>query len=209
MSDCPVITQALDCNIHLCLYCWLFWGRSDVGFVYYCRHDRRMFRSTIWKWLELSDSLCDTLCCQPCLCILIPTLLNCLNQTSHSLCNKYRAMSTNQSGKKIGLIGGARKFLSCSKTFHTARIAKQRVERKYELKIQACFVNIPPLITILKSRKVKTEMYSPTGQVDFNFFSCCVCALNYILYLNHLAFNCSFIERLNTRVLSCLLPHVM
>ena len=108
MSDCPVTTQALDCNIHLCLYCWLFWGWSDVGVVYYSCHNRRMFRSTIWKWVELSNSLCNTLCRQPCLGILIPALLNCLNQTSHSLCNKYRVTNINESRKKknkVQLVG--------------------------------------------------------------------------------------------------------
>lgn len=99
-SDCPVTTQALDCNIHLCLYCRLFWGWRNVGVVYHCRHNRRMFWSTIWKWVELINSLCNTLCSQPCLCILIPTLLNCLNQTGHTLCNKYRVINIHQSWKK-------------------------------------------------------------------------------------------------------------
>ena len=181
MSDCPVTTQALDCNIHLCLYCWLFWGWSDIGVVYYCCHNRRMFRSTIWKWVELSNSLCDTLCCQPCFSILIPTLLNGLNQTSHPLCNKYWVMNINESRKKKqGAIGGARKFWSCYKIFNTARIAKQWVESMYfyELKIQAYFVHTLPLITIsLKLRKAKTEIYWPTGQADINIFSCPVHAL--------------------------------
>lgn len=179
MSDCPVTTQALDCNIHLCLYCWLFWGWSDVGVVYYSCHNRRMFRSTIWKWVELSNSLCNTLCRQPCLGILIPALLNCLNQTSHSLCNKYRVTNINESRKKKqGATGGARKFWSCSKIFNTARIAKQWVESMYELKIKTYFVHIPPLITILfKSRKAKPGIYWPTGQVDFKILCCPVHAL--------------------------------
>lgn len=100
VSDCPVTTQVLDCNIHLCLYCRLFWGWRNVGVVYHCRHNRRMFWSTIWKWVELINSLCNTLCSQPCLCILIPTLLNCLNQTGHTLCNKYKVINIHQSLKK-------------------------------------------------------------------------------------------------------------
>ena len=115
-QSCPVTTQALDCNIHLCLYCGLFWGRGNAGVVNHCRHNRRMFRSTIWKWVELSDSLCNTLCCQSCLCILIPTLLNCLNQTSHSLCDKYRERTIYHSRKETGPIARASKFWSYSQT---------------------------------------------------------------------------------------------
>ena len=86
------------------------------------------------------------------------------------------------------------------KSLKTARSVYHQVESMDQLRIKAFLIRVCPLISILatmtagtiyKQGQVKTEIYWPTGQVDFNFILPCPAIRRGIILKRSYLFNCS------------------